>query len=535
MNTTPTYNELIDAYEDQRLLIEIGRDLMRIRDRDRLLRRILEVSRIMTGADAGSIFLAEEIDGVPKLRFKYSHTASMPLPYEEFVMPRTVGSIAGYVSLTGQSLNIADVYTLSAELPYSFNKSFDLEHGYRTKSMLAVPMTDHTGSVVGVVQLLNSKEIPNSTGNNPDQIILKTPEDFQNRVVPFKERYVPLMEAVAAQAAIALENASMIRRIQTQFELFVAAAVDAVEARDPATSGHSSRVAEHAVAIARELNRRSEARGETPRFTDSQLVELEYAGLLHDFGKVYIDPLIFQKAKKLFPADYDRLKLRLKYLRRSLELDFAQRALDTDPHADPELDRKREAAIAEIAEISGLVDQLNEPALVAEDPAKVIERIRAVPLPPVKGVEDEAIPLLTDQEIFNLKTPRGSLNPEERLEIERHVVRSYEFVKRIPWPPEYANIPAFVRSHHELLDGSGYPDRLTAPDIPLQARILTVVDIYDALTASDRPYKKSAPPARALEILREEVARGKLDGSIVEVFSDLVAEVAPAVPEGAAK
>lgn len=521
MNASPTYGELLDSFEDQRLLIEIGRDLMRIRDRDKLLRRILEVSRLMTGADAGSIFLAEDIDGVPKLRFKYSHTASMPLPYEEFVMPRTVGSIAGYVSLTGQSLNIGDVYKLPQELPYSFNKSFDLAHGYRTKSMLAVPMADHTGSVVGVVQLLNSKEMPDTYGNDPDKIILKTPEDFEQKVVSFKDRYVPLMEAVAAQAAVALENATMIKRIQTQFEQFVAAAVDAVEARDPATSGHSSRVAERAVDIARELNRRAEAKGETPRFTDNQLVELEYAGLLHDFGKVYIDPLIFQKAKKLFPGDYDRLKLRLKYLRRSLELDFAERC------PDEEIDRKREEVVAELIDITRSIDQLNEPAMLDEDPATIIDRIRSVSLPAVRGVDEETIPLLTDQEIFNLKTPRGSLNPEERLEIERHVVRSYEFVKRIPWPPEYANIPAYVRSHHEMLDGSGYPDKLTAPDIPLQARILTVVDIYDALTSSDRPYKKSATPEKAFAILRDEAERGKLDASLVELFAELAAAPHP--------
>ncbi|MFA6508574.1 MAG: GAF domain-containing protein, partial [Treponemataceae bacterium] len=350
MTESPTYGELLDSFEDQRLLIEIGRDLMRIRDRDKLLRRILEVSRLMTGADAGSIFLAEEIDGKPYLRFKYSHTVSMQLPYEEFVMPRTVGSIAGYVSLTGHSLNIDDVYLLSKEQPYGFNKSFDLAHGYRTKSMLAVPMTDHTGAVVGVVQLLNSKEVPDTFGNDPDKILLKSPADFEKLVVSFKERYIPLMEAVAAQAAVALENAAMIKRIQTQFEQFVAAAVDAVEARDPATSGHSSRVAEHAVAIAHELNRRAEKEGKTPRFNDSQLTELEYAGLLHDFGKVYIDPSIFLKAKKLFPGDFDRLILRMKYLRRSLELNFSSKSSTTDETERSILDKQREESIHELIE-----------------------------------------------------------------------------------------------------------------------------------------------------------------------------------------
>lgn len=519
MTESPTYGELLDSFEDQRLLIEIGRDLMRIRDRDKLLRRILEVSRLMTGADAGSIFLAEEIDGKPYLRFKYSHTVSMQLPYEEFVMPRTVGSIAGYVSLTGHSLNIDDVYLLPKDLPYGFNKSFDLAHGYRTKSMLAVPMTDHTGAVVGVVQLLNSKETEGMVGNDPDKIILKKPSDFEDLVVSFKERYIPLMEAVAAQAAVALENAAMIKRIQTQFEQFVAAAVDAVEARDPATSGHSSRVAVHAVAIAHEFNRRAEAAGKEPLFSETQLTELEYAGLLHDFGKVYIDPSIFLKAKKLFPGDFDRLILRMKYLRRSLELEFSERCAEIGGDEKACVEEKRQAAVKELMEIIRLITELNEPAMTVEDPAEAIERIRKATLPPVLGIEGEAIPILTDTEVFNLQTKRGSLNSEERKEIERHVVRSYEFVKRIPWPPEYANIPAIVRSHHEQLDGSGYPDGLKADAIPFQARILAVVDVYDALTASDRPYKKAASPEKAVFILREDAKKGKLDPEIVEIMA----------------
>jgi len=518
MKESPSYGELLDSFEDQRLLIEIGRDLMRIRDRDKLLRRILEVSRLMTGADAGSIFLAEELDGKAFLRFKYSHTVSMELPYEEFAMPRTVGSIAGYVSLTGHSLNIEDVYQLPKDLPYSFNKSFDLAHGYRTKSMLAVPMTDHTGAVVGVVQLLNSKEEPNSYGIDPDSILLKKPADFETLVVSFKERYIPLMEAVAAQAAVALENATMIKRIQTQFEQFVAAAVDAVEARDPATSGHSSRVAENAVAIAKELNALDEAAGRQPRFADSRLTELEYAGLLHDFGKVYIDPSIFLKSKKLFPGDFDRLILRMKYLHRSLELDYQKRCGDLGGDERGCVERRRAETIAELNEITRLIVQLNEPAMVAEDPEAIIERIKSSALPHVSGVDGEEIPILTETEAFNLRTRRGSLNPEERKEIERHVVRSYEFVKRIPWPPEYAAIPDIVKSHHEQLDGSGYPDGLKAEAIPFQARILAVVDVYDALTASDRPYKKAASPEKAIAILKDDAARGKLAPEIVAIM-----------------
>jgi HD-GYP domain-containing protein (c-di-GMP phosphodiesterase class II) len=530
MSKKPTYNELLDSFEDQRLLIEIGRDLMRERDVDRLLRRILEVSRLMTGADAGSIFLAEDRDGKAMLRFKYSHTVSMQLPYEEFVMPRTVGSVAGYVSLTGHTLNIPDAYALSEDLPYSFNKSFDMAHGYRTRSMLVVPMTDHTGAVVGVIQLLNSKELPQSFGADPDKIFLRTPDDFERLIVPFKSRYEPLMEAVAAQAAIALENASMIKRILGQFEQFVAAAVDAVEARDPATSGHSFRVAVNAVALARLLNAHDLAAERVPRFSDAALKELEYAALLHDFGKVYIDPSIFLKSKKLFPGDFERLKLRLKYLRRSLELDFALRKSSMDENARERLDEERERTLHELVEVSRLIETLNEPSMVAEDPSSLIARIRAAAIPLVRGIDDEPIPLLTEEETANLLIKRGSLNESERAEIERHVVRSYEFVKRIPWPPEYARLPEYVKAHHEMLDGSGYPDRLSGEQIPLQARLLAVADVYDALTASDRPYKKSASPERAVSILTEEAIRGKLDGEIVDLMRKLVLESNTATP-----
>ncbi len=520
MDKNLSVSELMDAFEDQRLLIEIGRDLMRIRDLDKLLRRILDVCLHMTGADAGSIYLAEDEAETPTLRFKYSRTISLDLPYEEFTMPRTMKSIAGYVSLTGESVNIQDVYHLAPELPYSFNNSFDLAHGYRTKSVLAVPMADHTGAIVGVIQLLNSKEKPDSYGDDAENLILTCLEDFEKKVVPFKDRYVPLMEAVAAQAAVALENAWMLRRILTQFEEFVAAAVEAVEARDPATSGHSARVAHFAVELAKKMNDHAAAAKAPLPFGESAMKELEYAGLLHDFGKVYIDPSVFLKAKKLFPGDYDRLMLRLRYLKRSIEFDMVTKEVGAEPQDCRRLEDERRRCTDQLAEIIDSVITLNEPTPLDEDPDELIQRIRATTLPPVAGVDEEDIPILTDEEVFNLRTRRGSLNPNERAEIERHVVRSYEFVKRIPWPPEYRNIPKYVKAHHEMLDGSGYPDGLRGDEIPLQARVLAVVDVYDALTASDRPYKKSLSSERALSILEDEAQRGRLDGSIVTIMRE---------------
>ncbi len=522
MSETLSYEELLDSYHDQELLIEIGRDLMRERDTERLLRRILDVSRQITGADAGSIFLAEEIDSKPMLRFKYSYTASLKLPYEEFTMPRTTKSIAGYVSLTGKSLNIPDVHHLDPALPFTFNNSFDLAHGYRTKSMLTVPMTDHTGAIVGVIQIINSKEIELASRIQADSILLRTPTDFDTLVVPFRERYESLMESVAAQAAVALENAAMIKRIETQFEQFVKAAVDAVEERDPATSGHSYRVALNAVKLAIHLNQADEEAGNPPRFSASALKELEYAGLLHDFGKVYIDPSVFLKAKKLYPEDYEKLQLRLKYLRRSLELDFARRRSVLSADETKDLDAERDRTIHELIEITATIAELNEPALTDRDPETAIQRILQTSFAHSVGIDDEQIPILTAAEAENLSIRRGSLNPAERAEIERHVTRSYEFVKRIPWPRELEGIPLYVKTHHEMLNGTGYPDGLKADAIPLQGRILAVTDVYDALTASDRPYKKAVPPERALAILREEAERGRLDGNLVDFLRRIV-------------
>jgi HD-GYP domain-containing protein (c-di-GMP phosphodiesterase class II) len=525
MHSNLAYEELLDAYHDQELLIQIGQELVRQQEIDLLLRSILEISQHITGADAGSIFLVEAGEGESLLRFKYSINQSLKTKnYEEFSMPRTTASIAGYVSLTGRTLNLADVYSLPPDVPYSFNKSFDEKTGYRTKSMLAVPMSDHTGTIVGVIQLINSKEKDHESCMDSQKIILARSEDFDTCVVPFKKRYEALMEAIASQAAVALENARMIKRIQDQFEQFVLAAIEAVEQRDPATSGHSYRVAMTSVKLARLLNSRDEQEGKLARFSESDIKELEYAALLHDFGKVYIDPAIFLKERKLYPEDFEKLQLRLKYLRRSLELDFALRESHLQKDATQRLNEERERTIKEIIEISKLIETINMPTVTEIDPEEAISRILSAPLPPAQGIDNEPIPLLTQEEIENLKIKRGSLNPKERKEMEQHVVRSYEFVRRIPWPAEYCHIPDYIKVHHEMLDGSGYPEGLRGAQIPLQGRIIAVADVYDALTAADRPYKKAVPIPKALTILDDEAARGRLDMSLVQLMHILVGE-----------
>ena len=499
-----------DARNDQESLIDIGQALSLEKNPDHLFRLILRLSKKITGADAGSIFITEgEEEKV--LRFKYSHTFSKELAYEEFVLPLDTNSIAGYVAVTGEVLNIRDVYKLEKEDPVSFNPSFDKKHGYRTKSMLVVPMRNHLDEIIGVIQLINSKEADDRyTGNEAFEVVLETEEDFKDKVIPFKKRYENLMQAVASQAAIAIENNRMLKQIEHQFEEFVRASVTAIESRDPATSGHSFRVAAMCVRLAEAINSVQSGQFARIHFSDTQIKEFEFAGLLHDFGKVYLDPNIFLKSKKLFEKDFNYLLLRLKYLYRSLELQYEEKQ-------DHETLNKK---LALIKEIMGTITELNEPKVRQDNPEEIIQHIlENGDLLNAVDLSGEPIPLLTDFEITNLNIRKGSLNDEERKIIESHVEHTYAFVSKIPWPDEYRNIPEIALRHHEKLDGSGYPKRVKGKEsIPIQSRIIVITDIFDALMASDRPYKTSIPLDRVLDILTEEAEDGKLDIDLVELF-----------------
>ena len=526
------FSKLIDLRKDQEDLIRIGRALSIEKDSEKLLRLILQLSKRITGADAGSIFLVEEDEeGRKRLRFKYSHTYSREIPLEDFVLPMDKKSIAGYVAVTGEVLNIPDVYRIPPDAPYSYNSSFDEKNNYRCISMLVVPMKNHVDQVIGVIQLINSKEgsLPGQGADEAFTVKLEKPEDFERCVVPFNQKYDSLMEAVAGQAAIALENNRLIAQIQNQFEEFVKASVTAIESRDPATSGHSFHVAEICKAMARAVNEVDEGYFGTISFTETQIKELELAALLHDFGKVYIDLSVFTKAKKLYPKDYENLILRLEYLYRFIELQYSLREAELLKNSVKEDNlAARVARIAEekrdrlekVMSIRNRLVRLNEPSVMDGDPEEIVrgivEDIRHLECVTVEG---EPMCIISPIDILNLSIRRGSLNPLERKEIESHVIHTYTFVSKIPWPPEYRNIPEIALRHHEKLNGSGYPDGIRGREATLiQSRIMAIADIYDALVAGDRPYKKALPYDRALAILREEAERGALDPDLVNLF-----------------
>jgi len=531
--------ELIDAYRDQRRLIDIGRALASEKDPDALIRLILEASMDITGADAGSIFLVEDEGDRHLLRFAWTRTHSRELPYEEFVMPADRRSIAGYVALTGATLNLPDVYEIDPAEPYVFNRGFDRDYGYRTRSMLVVPMRDHKGRVLGVVQLINSKEAPGEESDGAsDRVMLKDEADFERRVVPFKKRYEGLMEAVAAQAAIALENGRMVRRLRDQFDSLVAASVAAIEARDPATRGHSERVARMALALAAAVHESAEGPLAAVHFEGDSLTELRYACLLHDFGKVLVEGSILLKARKLMPRDEDYLKLRLRYFRRLVELAesrVASRCDDPDEAADARAGAA--SAVESLLAAEELVGILASPSPTGLDADAEIARLRSLGVPAaLSAALDEAPPpVLTDEEAESLAVRRGSLNKAERKLVEAHAQYTWDFVSKIPWPPELSRVPELALSHHEMLDGSGYPRGLSGDKIPMGSRIMAVCDVWDALSASDRPYKKALPPELCGRILREEAAMGRLDADLVKLFleRDLGSSAPPSAPPAA--
>lgn len=500
-------------------LTRIGMALTTERDHDTLLELILTQARQITSSDAGSLYLVEtHEDGHKRLRFKLAHTYSRPdIPLVEFTMPLDTTSIAGYVATTGEPLVIDDVYFLPPDVDYAFNRSIDERYGYRTKSMLTIPMIDHQDEVIGVLQLINRKRDAEAQ--------LDAREDFDAQIIPYTKRLVELVSALAGQAAVSIENARLYADIERLFEGFVRASVTAIEQRDPTTFGHSGRVASMTVGLAEAVDRAGDGEYRNVQFTRDQIREIRYAGLLHDFGKVGVREQVLVKAKKLYPPDLALIKQRYAFVRRTRERDHFQRRTEfLERHGREgyeEFVRSLEAEfgkeLEELDRFMQLILESNEPTVLPEGSFDELMKYAQSFYQDLEGKEQ---PLLTDDEVRFLSIRKGSLDENERLEIESHVTHTYRFLMQIPWTRELQFIPNIAYGHHEKLNGSGYPRKITAPDIPIQTRMMTISDIFDALTASDRPYKRAVPIERALNIMASEVEGGMLDPDLFRVFTE---------------
>jgi HD-GYP domain-containing protein (c-di-GMP phosphodiesterase class II) len=508
--------QLSERTRELQQVSDVGSALSTVRDHAVLLTMILGKARELSRADAGSLYLIDEQDGRKMLRWKLAQNDSIDVEaFEEKLLPITRKSLAGYVAMTGETLVIDDAYDLPADAEYEINRSFDQKNAYLTKSLLVFPMTNHDGDVIGVLQLINRKKI-----GAPGRL---SAENAHDNVVPFDEATAGIMRALASQAAVAVENNLLYESIERLFEGFVTAAVTAIEQRDPTTSGHSFRVADLTVELARIVDRIETGEFAAIRFDSDQVREIRYASLLHDFGKVGVREQVLVKEKKLYPLQLDTIRARFDFVMRSVENEANRRKVEFllangregyDQFAS-RVDAELADRLSNLQKDFAFIAQSNEPTVL---PDGEFEYLRSLSERDYEDIRGERRLLVDPEEVRILSIRKGNLDAAERQEIESHVTHTFNFLQKIPWTRDLSAVADIAYAHHEKLNGRGYPRQLNAAEIPIQSRMMTVSDIYDALTAHDRPYKKAIPTERALDILRMEVKDGLLDPALVDTF-----------------
>jgi HD-GYP domain-containing protein (c-di-GMP phosphodiesterase class II) len=509
-------HQLTDRTRELQEVAQVGVSLSTVRDHSVLLTMILSKARELSRSDAGSLYLLDEQGGNKVLRWKLAQNDSIDVEgFEEKILPITRKSLAGYVAMTGETLVIDDAYDLPANAEYEINRTFDEQNGYLTRSLLVFPMTNHAGDVIGVLQLINRRRI----GAPPRLTAANVPQN----VISFRDDTAEIMRALASQAAVAVENNLLYESIERLFEGFVTAAVTAIEQRDPTTSGHSFRVADLTVELARVIDRVDSGQFAEVKFTVDQVREIRYASLLHDFGKVGVREQVLVKEKKLYPMQLETIRGRFEYVMKNVENEANRRKIDyllqhgRDGYDDfvAQVDAEAAAQIVKLQKDFAFIAQSNEPTVLPEGDFQYLQQLASSDFVDIRG---ERRRLVDSEEARILSIRKGNLDAAERVEIESHVTHTFNFLMKIPWTRDLAKVADIAYAHHEKLNGRGYPRKLIATDIPLQSRMMAISDIYDALTASDRPYKRAISTERAIDILKMEVGDGLLDPALVDTF-----------------
>jgi HD-GYP domain-containing protein (c-di-GMP phosphodiesterase class II) len=462
-------------------IVEVAKAMTAERQLRRLLGLIIDAAAGVAEADRCSIFVVD----------RERHQLWTPVAHGtgEIRLSLDAG-VVGAVARAGRPERIPDAYA-----DPRFSREVDASTGYRTRDLLCVPMLNTAGEVVGVIQALNRRE---GTFNDEDQ---------------------ELLEALAGPAASAIENAVLHEEIERLFEGFVRASVTAIESRDPTTAGHSERVATFTVARARAVEQAPPAAWRGVRFDAASLQQLRYAALLHDFGKVGVREQVLVKADKLYPHQLELLVSRFELARAALQVErLAARLAGADEAGLAERER-------ELDGVWEVIQLANRPTVLPEAAGARLRELAGLRFAMPGGA---ARPLVTEDELRLLSIEKGSLSLEERREIESHVTHTYRFLSQIPWTRTLRRVPEIAHGHHEKLDGRGYPRAVPGGEIAVETRMMTIADIYDALTASDRPYKKALPAERALDILGDEARRGQIDAPLLSVFVEAGLWKAPA-------
>lgn len=483
-------------------LNKIGVGLSAEKDHHRLLGMILTGAKEIAGADGGTLYLLHDDR---RLHFELVMTDSLgvtldgqsrdlarftPIPlYREDGRPnlRTVASCA---VLEDRTINIADVYDVE-DYDFSGTRKFDRSNGYRTRSMLAVPMKDHAGTMIGVLQLLNAVD--------PDT----------RKIIPFSDDDERLVASLASQAAVSINQQRLVAGLEELFRSMVRLIANAIDEKSPHTGGHCRRVPVMTMILAQAVNEDDSGAFADMRFTPQEMEELEMAAWLHDCGKITTPEYVVDKQTKL-QAFFDRISLldaRLDTLRSQRE-PRRESGADTDAPFSGRIEEMREF-------LHRCNDGEHELSRKDREALRALSRIRIHPKSSRSGQA-----LLSDDELYNLLIDQGTLNREERAIVKGHIDATISMLESLPFPDHLKNVPGIAGAHHERVDGSGYPRGLSGSELSLQARILALADVYEALTAVDRPYREAATVEEVLEELEKMVRSGHIDPDLYRLFKD---------------
>ncbi|MBE2293961.1 MAG: GAF domain-containing protein [Phycisphaerales bacterium] len=497
-------------------LNQIGIALSRERDIPKLLETILIAAKSLLNADAGTLYLLEKDE--QRLRFEVLRNDSLqlyqggttgiavpfnPIPlYDPSGQPNT-GMVVTYAVLHDTTVMIDDAY-VDQHFDFSGTHRFDQHTGYRSRSFLTVPMKDHEGTIIGVFQLINAFD----------------PETGQVRSFSAADRQ--LAESLASQAAIALTNQQLIHQLQHLFEALIELINTAVDHKSPYTGAHCQRVPILTMMIAMAAFRSERGRLKAFCPTPEELYELKIAGLLHDCGKITTPVHVVDKSTKLETL-FDRIELvdaRAEVLKRDLEIAFLKAklaAIERGDHAAiPQLEQHFRAQLVELEQDREHLHHCNSggESMQPADQA----RVRQIATHRWIGPDGQERNFLSEEETENLCITKGTLNPAERTIVEEHVALTLRMLNSLPWPKPLRNVPEYAGSHHERLDGGGYHRGLSEQDLPMQARIICLADVFEALTARDRPYKSGKPLSEVLNILGQMVRDHQIDPDLFDVF-----------------
>jgi len=507
----------IELFRRLEQLNQIGAALSRERDIERLLENILEAAKALTGADAGTLYsmtpdggaLRFEIMRTDSLGIRQGGTTGQRVGLPDLPLRRADGSpndalVAAHAAIRERTVNIADVYA-EAGFDFSGTHAFDQRTGYRSQSFLTVPMKNHEGAVIGVLQLINA--IDPATG----------------QVGPFSLEDQSLTESLASQAAIALSNRLLITQLETLFESFVKLINVAIDEKSPYTGGHCERVPQLTMMLAEAADATTTGPLADFRMSERDRYELQMAGLLHDCGKITTPVHVVDKATKL-QTIYDRIGLidtRFEVLKRDAELDALRAQLALRPVQDAGAEAMAQAALqSELQALEADCEFLRRCNHGSEAMQQADQlRVRVIGTQRQwRNPEGVQTSFLSAEEMENLTIRSGTLTQAERDTINYHIVATIKMLETLPWPRHLKNVPEYAGGHHERMDGKGYPRGLTRAQMSWQARMIGVADVFEALTAADRPYKSGMKLSQALGIMERMVHNGHIDPDLFDVF-----------------